>query len=110
MLADQLKAHAIVVFTIRGNMARHAASFRPRYSPIIAVCEFQGVADSLALNWGVQPFIHPFDHNHPERTIEVAIKALVAEGKLHSGNTIVVVSAISAGEQIIDVVEMRTVA
>ncbi len=110
VLADQLKADAIVVFTIRGNMARHAASFRPRYSPIIAVCEFHGVADSLALNWAVQPFIHPFDHTHPERTIEVALKALVAEGKLRSGNTIVVVSAISAGEQIIDVVEMRTVA
>ena len=39
-----------------------------------------------------------------------AVQALVAEGKLRSGNTIVVVSAISAGEQIIDGVEMRTVA
>ena len=110
VLADQLKADAIVVFTIRGNMARHAASFRPRYSPILAVCEFHGVADSLALNWAVQPFVHPFNHEHPERTIEAAVQALVKEGRLRSGNTIVVVSAISAGEQIIDVVEMRTVA
>ena len=103
-------ADAMLVFTVRGNMARHAASFRPRYSPIIAVCEFHGVADSLALNWGVHPFVHAFDHHHPERTIESAIKALVQEGRLRAGNTVVVVSAISAGEQIIEVVEMRTVA
>ena len=110
VLADQLKADAMLVFTVRGNMARHAASFRPRYSPIIAVCEFHGIADSLALNWGVHPFVHPFDHHHPERTIESAIKALVQAGRLRAGNTVVVVSAISAGEQIIEVVEMRTVA
>ena len=110
VLADQLKADAMLVFTVRGNMARHAASFRPRYSPIIAICEFHGVADSLALNWGVHPFVHAFDHHHPERTIESAIKALVQAGRLRVGNTVVVVSAISAGEQIIEVVEMRTVA
>lgn len=109
VLADQLKADALLVFTVRGSMARHAASFRPRYSPIIAVCEFHGVADSLALNWGVQAFVHPFDHGHPERTIESAIQALVAEGKLRSGNTVVVVSAISAGDHIIDAVEMRSI-
>ncbi len=110
VLADQLKADAMLVFTVRGNMARHAASFRPRYSPIVAICEFHGVADSLALNWGVHPFVHAFDHHHPERTIESAIKALVQAGRLRVGNTVVVVSAISAGEQIIEVVEMRTVA
>src|SRR5437899_891691 len=32
VLANELKADAIVVFTIRGNMARHAAWMRPRYS------------------------------------------------------------------------------
>jgi len=110
VLADQLKADAMLVFTVRGTMARQAASFRPRYSPIIAVCEFHGIADSLALNWAVHPFVHPFDHRQPERTIESAIKALVQEGRLRAGNTVVVVSAISAGEQIIEVVEMRTVA
>ena len=110
VLADQLKANAMLVFTVRGNMARHAATFRPRYSPIIAICEFHGVADSLALNWAVHPFVHAFDHEHPERTIESAIQALVQAGRLRSGNTVVVVSAISAGEQIIEVVEMRTVA
>ena len=109
VLADQLKADAMVVFTIRGNMARHAASFRPRYSPIFAVCEFQGVADSLALNWGVEAFVHPFDHDQPEKTVELALKWLVEQGRLRKGGHIVVVSAISAGDHIVEVVEMRVV-
>ena len=110
VLADQLKADAIVVFTIRGNMARHAASCRPRYSPIYAICEFPTMADSLSLNWGVEAFVHPFDHERPEQTVESALKWLVEQGRLRRGNTTVVISAISAGDQIIDVVEMRLVA
>jgi pyruvate kinase len=109
VLADQLKADAILVFTIRGNMARHAASFRPRYSPIYAICEHRRVADSLALNSNVEPIVHPFDHERPEQTVESAIQWLLEHGKLKKGNTTVVISAITAGDQIIDVVEMRVV-
>ncbi len=110
VLADQLKADALIVFTIRGNMARHAASFRPRYSPILAICEHHGVADSLALCSGVEPMVHPFDHERPEQTVESAIAWLVSQGRLRKGQTTVVISAITAGDQIIDVVEMRLVA
>jgi pyruvate kinase len=109
VLADQLKADAILVFTIRGNMARHAASCRPRYSPTYAICEFQGIADSLALDWGVEAFVHPFDHERPERTVESALRWLVEQGRLRRGHQVVVITAISAGEEIADVVEMRTV-
>jgi pyruvate kinase len=109
VLGDELKADAIVVFTIRGHMARHAATFRPRYSPIYAISEFPGVADSLSLNYGVEAFVHPFDHEKPEQTVESALKLLVAEGRLRPGNTTVVITAITAGEQIADVVEMRMV-
>jgi pyruvate kinase len=110
VLADRLKADALLVFTIRGNMARHAASCRPRYSPIYAICEFQGVADSLSFNWGVEPFVHAFNHEKPEQTVEEVLQWMVKQGRLQRGNTIVVISAISAADQIIDVVEMRVVA
>ena len=109
VLADQLKADALLVFTIRGNMARHAASCRPRYTPIYAVCEFNGVADSLSLNWGVEAFVHSFNHEKPEETVESALKSLVELGRLRRGNSVVIISAITAGEQIVDVVEMRVV-
>jgi len=108
VLADQLKADALLVFTIRGNMARHAASCRPRYSPIYAICEFPAVADALALNWGVESFVYPFDHERPERTVESVLHSLVEAGRLRFGNTVVIITAITAGDQIVDVVEMRT--
>ena len=69
VMADELKADAILVFTIRGNMARHTAWMRPRHSPIYAVCETQAVADSLTINWGVTSIVIPFDHADPEKTI-----------------------------------------
>jgi len=109
VMANELGADAILVFTIRGNMARHAAWMRPRFSPIYAICERREIADSLTLNWAVKPLVLPFDHQYPEKTIELALDKMVAEGSLHKGNTTVVISSTSAGEKIIDVVEMRVV-
>jgi pyruvate kinase len=109
VLANELKADAIVVFTIRGNMARHAAWMRPRHSVIYAVCESWSVANSLALNWGVRPLIAPFNHADPEKTIDPALQMLVAKGLLNRGTTIVVISSITVGEQIVDAVQMRVV-
>jgi pyruvate kinase len=109
VMADELRADAILVFTIRGNMARHAAALRPRHSPIHAIFEFPGVADSLSLNWGVHTILHPFDHAHPEKTIESALTDLTKAGVLKQGQTTVVISSISAGKQIVDVIEMRVV-
>ncbi len=109
VMANELKAEAIVVFTIRGNMARHTAWMRPRYSAIYAVCENWAVANALALNWGVIPVVASFNHSDPEKTIDPALQTLIAKGMIHKGNTIVVISSITVGEQIVDAVQMRVV-
>ena len=109
VMANELKAEAIVVFTIRGNMARHSAWMRPRYSAIYAVCENWTVANALSLNWGVTPLVASFNHADPEKTIDPALQTLIAKGMLHKGNTIVVISSITVGEQIVDAVQMRVV-
>src|SRR3989441_6393818 len=109
VMANELKADAIVVFTIRGNMARHTAWMRPRHSKIYAVCENWAVANALALNWGVTPVVAPFNHADPEKTIDPAVQTLLAKGMLKRGNTIVVISSITVGEQIVDAVQMRVV-
>ena len=108
-MADDLRADAILVFTLRGSMARHTAWMRPRHSPIYAFCERWEMADSLALNYGVTATVIRFDHAHPEATVERAIRHLVTAGRLRVGNTLVVITAISAGEQIVDAVQMRIV-
>lgn len=109
VMANELKADAIMVFTIRGNMARHTAWMRPRYSPIIAVCENQRIAIALSLNWGIKPVVVPFNHAEPEKTIDDALAILTQAGLLKRGNTVVVISSISAGNVTVDAVQMRVI-
>ena len=109
VMANELKAEAILVFTRRGNMARHAAWQRPRYSPIYAICPGEELARRVTLCWGVTPFVVPFDMIQPENTIETALKSLSDQGRVHEGNTVVVIASILVGEQIVDAVQMRVV-
>ena len=109
VMANELHADALLVFTLRGNMARHTAWMRPRFSPIYAFCEDWAVSDTLALNWGVTPLVIEFNHTNPDKTIERAIAALTGSGVLKPGHTIVIISAIAAGDSTVDAVQMRTV-
>jgi len=109
IMANELRADAILVFTRRGHMARFTGWMRPRYSQIFAICENKDIAESLSLSWGVGACVIKFDHTTPEQTIELALRTLVDEGKLKGGSTVVIISSISAGEQIVDAVQMRTV-
>jgi pyruvate kinase len=109
VMANELKAEAILVFTRHGHMARHTGWQRPRYSPICALCPNEEVARGLSLSWGVTPFVVPFDLINPENTIESALKSLSQQGRLHTGNTIVIIGSILVGEQIVDAVQMRVV-
>jgi pyruvate kinase len=109
IMANELKAEGIVVFTYAGNMARYAAWMRPRHSPIFVACEDEEVANSLALYWGLVPMIVPFDRIQPENTINAALSLLLQDGLLKVGNTAVVIGAVSTGTQIIDAVQMRKI-
>jgi len=110
VMANQLKAETLVVFTIRGNMARHASWLRPKNSPIYAVCEDETVARALTLNWGVIPIIVPFDHEVPEKTIDRALDILLEKGLLHKGNMAVVTSSLTSCDSIVDGIQMRMLA
>jgi pyruvate kinase len=109
VMANELKAEAILVITRGGNMARYTAWLRPRHSKIFALCPRTEVAAPLTLSWGVTPFVVPFDLINPENTIESAIPMLVEQGCLHKGTTIVIIGSILVGEQIVDAVQMRVV-
>jgi pyruvate kinase len=109
VMANELRAEAILVFTLRGNMARHTAWMRPRYSPIHAFCETWEVSDALALNWGVTPHVIAFDHTDPDKNINQGIAKLVGEGVLKPGSTVVIISSIATANTTVDAVQMRTV-
>jgi pyruvate kinase len=109
VMANELKAAAILVITRSGKMARYTAWMRPHYSPIFALCPDDHAAGSLTLSWGVTPFVVPFDLINPENTIETSLKILVEQGRLRKGTTVVIIGSILVGEQIVDAVQMRVV-
>jgi len=109
VMANELKAEAILVFTRHGGMARYAGWMRPRYSPVYALCETEKCANELAISWGVTSFVMEFDFINPQNTIETALKNLTEQGRLRPGTTVVIIGAISVGTEIVDAVQMRTV-
>jgi pyruvate kinase len=109
VMANELKADAILVFTRHGSMARYAGWLRPHHSTIYGLCARDNVARGLTLSWGVKPMVIPFDLINPQNTIETALKMLIEQGCVKKGNTVVIIGSILAGDQIIDAVQMRVV-
>lgn len=109
VMADELRAAAILVFTLTGTSARYAAWMRPKHSPIFAICDSQRVADSLTLNWGVRSTVCPFDHADRDKTISDTMQKMVAEGWLKEGDTAVIVSSIDVAGHTVQAVQMREV-
>jgi len=109
VMANELKAAAILCVTRHGHMASYAAWMRPRYSPVFGLCDNDRTANKLTLSWGVTSFVMEFDFIEPQNTIENALKNLTAQGRLEKGETVVIIGAISVGTEIVDAVQMRTV-
>src|SRR6202453_2250478 len=84
VMANELKAAAILVFTRHGSMARYASWMRPHYSPIFAMCDNESCANELSLHWGILPFVMPFDFIDPQNTVETALVNLAQDGHLKS--------------------------
>jgi pyruvate kinase len=106
-LADHLKAHAIIVFTRTGRMARYTSWMRPRYSPIFAFCDRTELAAQLTLCRGLHPVVMPACHDDPEGSIEGALQRLKSQGRLESGQTVVVlVPPSNTLERLSDTVKM----
>jgi len=79
----------IVVFSKSGHTADQVAEFRPR-APIVAVSPTDGIAQRLALQWGVIPVVDPRDVTQADaipRAEEVARAVLGAK----AGDTVAIV-------------------
>jgi pyruvate kinase len=109
VMANELKAAALLVFTRHGSMAQYASWLRPHYSPIYAMCDNGKTANEMSLCWGVTAFVMEFDFINPQNTIETALKNLAEQGRLKPGSTVVIIGAISVGTEIVDAVQMRTI-
>jgi pyruvate kinase len=109
VMANELRATAIVSLIRHGSMTRYISWLRPRYSPIYAFGESQDVAEELTLNWGVIPIVMNFDETNLDKNIETALKTLIQRKCLRKGSTVVVVSSILSGDKVVDAVQMREI-
>jgi pyruvate kinase len=107
-LADRVPDSKIVIFTRRGTMADFVSNLRPKYSPIHAFAPTWELCRKLILNRGVTPHFLVFDTN-PMRTIGMAENYLIQNGFAKSGDHLVIVADILAGEDRFDSIQLRVV-
>lgn len=109
LLADHLGATGIVVFTHAGNSAQLASWLRPRHSHIYAFTPNEMIWRQMALFWGVRAFKIPLDSVNPEVSVEEAIRTLKSGKFVRTGETLVFVSQVRAGENLYETIQGRKV-
>lgn len=93
VLADSLAGSALLIFTARGVLARHAANLRPRHADIFAFSPDDAVVRSLVINRSVFPFHLPLADSHHD-SIAAAIGVLKDGGLVGDGQPLVILSDI----------------
>jgi len=108
VMANELRAAGIVVFTRRGFVAQGIAALRPECSPVFAFTNMPVVLRQMRLLRGVEPIFTTFGSD-PENTVQKAIQMLVRAGHVVSGDKVVVVSDILASDRLINSIQLRNV-
>ena len=108
VMAREVNAEALVVFTRSGNMARNAAWLRPLHTPLYAFTDNPKLLNQLTINWGIRPYFLKLDQD-PAQNFENAIKILKEQGLVKSGNHVVAVTEVTISGRLIDTILMETV-
>ena len=107
VLANSLGRARIIVFTRHGAMARYVSNLRPENAPIFAFTPSEEVCRQLSICWGIYPLRINFTED-PNATIDAAEKCLREAKLIASGDQLVIISDVRAGEERIDSVQLRT--
>lgn len=96
-ISDQIKANAIVTFTIEGRTARNLSKFRPKAKIISFTNKFETM-NNLCLYWGVTSvFFEAIDKEH--MAIEEAKKRIEDSGHLKKGDIAIFTSGAPYSEK-----------
>jgi pyruvate kinase len=108
VLANSLPGSKLIVFTRHGIMARHVSNMRPQHAPIFAFTPSEEVCRQLAMSWGACAIRAEFTKD-PNKTIAAAESFLRDNRLAVSGDQLVILSDLRAGETLVDCVQLRTV-
>jgi len=106
-LANETNAAGICVFTHSGKTARFIAGMRPQTAPIYAFTPNLDVCRSLSLHFGVRSHVIEF-HNDPNENLLRMQARLLERGYMHPGDSIVVVSDLVVGKEILHAIHVHT--
>jgi pyruvate kinase len=108
VLAREVQAAALMVFTRKGSMARNAAWLRPLHSPLYAFTDNPKLLPQLTLYWGIHAFFLEFAEDPPVN-VENAVKLLKGKGLLKGGDNVVAITEVNIRGNLVDTVMMETV-
>jgi pyruvate kinase len=108
VLAQEVSADALVVFTRGGAMARNAAWLRPLHTPLFAFTDNPDRLNQLTLLWGIQPFFLPFSDD-PTLNVDQAVELLKKKALVNAGDRVVAVTELDIRGRLVDAVIMRDV-
>ncbi|MCZ8343553.1 MAG: pyruvate kinase [Leptospira sp.] len=107
-IARSINAKAIINFTRSGYSSLLSSEFRP-VNPIYSFTPFLGTSRKMKLYWGVEPFVMPMMDKFPDM-IAFMSKTLKSEGKLKSGDTVVILSgAPGSVAQTVDFIQIHKI-
>jgi pyruvate kinase len=95
MLAADINAKAIVVYTVSGFTARAVAQFRPS-CPIMALTPHEHICRQLTLCWGTVPVCSEF-YSVTEDMFIGAKKCVIDAGFAGQGDEIIVTTGLPRG-------------
>ena len=108
LLALRMENAAVLVFTRSGDLAAKLGALRPNGAPLFAFTDIPGLHRRLRLIWGIEPFLMEFSQD-PEQTIQEAIKRLIQEERVESGDQIVTVTNVLADGKVVESIQLREV-
>jgi pyruvate kinase len=106
-LANETNCAGICVFTHTGKIARFMAGLRPQSAPVFAFTPHLQVCRSLALHFGVRAHVIEFS-NDPNQTLLRMMAILRQEQHVVAGDSIVVVSDLVVGKDILHAIHVHT--
>ena len=106
VLAQELSESGIIVFTRSGFLAYVLGALRAHGVPIYAFTDVETTFRQLLLPWGVEPFLMDFSDD-PEQTIRQAMECLKEKGWCKSGDWLIAITNVLAGEKVIDSMQLR---
>ena len=108
-LADEMPGSKLLTFSRQGTMPLGLAALRPCWAPILAVTSSAELGRRLGLVHGVEPVFVPRE-SEPQTRVADAIQVLREQGRVVSGDRLIVATEIAGPDGLVESIQLRIIA